>query len=389
MKDLRGFILLLGLFTSVFSSLANNFFSVNMRYVTSGLTFWVFLGILSGLLTRHIKIDSARISDALKRYSIIFIFLSVLWGSVVIPRGYKLYKSDRELKRAVEYSKTAVTVNMQGSIFSAFYYYRVAYRFYLNSLKHEKNNVICNYFMGNLCQDAGELMVQTDRYLKEEIEFKQNISNLKVLISREVPGSMRRGDLEMKLSELERIQNEVQEFRHEFGTPAAAFEKALFYYDVVVKNSPYYVQIHYHKGRAFENLGRYPEARDEFEIYLRQNPVDFDAYFLLSDIYKKLGNSEKVDDLKQNLISEIEEDIRIFPLYLPLYFSLYRLYISEKNPEQAERVLLDMFTLPDIHLNKGFHRAIYFLYAHYINTRDTGKIDQFKKDYIFNNLKTF
>lgn len=389
LKNLRFFFLYLGIFTSVFASLANNFFSVNMRYVSSGVTFWILLGLIFGLMNLNIKSDTDSVKAAVRKFSIIFLVISLLWSIVIIPKAVRYYRSDKNLKTAVELSKMAVTANMRGSLILSLYYYEVARGYYIKTLKFDRNNVIANYFMGNLYQDAGELMRESERFNKEAVEIESNIKMLRTAAAKEIPGSMRRVDIEKKINDSILLLNTAKKLLSDLKNPANAFEKSIEYYNVVVKNSPYYVQIHYHKGRALRNLNRFEEAITEFEMYLKQNPVDFEAYFILAELHRKTGNQKRMDELKEELVKEVNEDLRIFPSYLPLHFTLYKLSISENKPEEAERILLEMFKLPDIHLNKGFDRAVYLLYSQYISSKQFKKIDEFKKAYLFNNLKTF
>ena len=131
----------------------------------------------------------------------------------------------------------------------------------------------------------------------------------------------------------------------------------------------------------------YNEAKYEFELYRKQNPVDFESYFILATLYEKLGDKDKVIDLRHELLNEINTDLELFPSYLPLYFSLFKIYINEQNNQKAEESLLRIFELPDIHHNKSFQQAIRFLYAFYFRTNQQEKIVNFRKHFLINSSK--
>lgn len=391
-KQIRGpnlMFLVTGLFVAVLSSLVNNFFSVNMRYISTGITFWLVIGFLLSVIILISK------ETEVKRFNVFeigfvktgLVLISVVWVILIIPYSVNQFKSDQKLKLAVELSKHSVDVARQGRLLSSLYFYDLALGNYKEALEYDEKNVIAHYFLGNLYQDVGKTLREKSRLENEKKMINKEIREMEFRINR---GNLNRIQIMKLKDQLQKIKSaraRNEDMFRRLESPENCFKLALEHYNVVSSISPNYVQIHYHKGRAYLNLKRFQEAKEEFEKYLEQDPVDFGSYFVLSDLYLKLGEKDKIEPMKKHLIEEINSDLEIFPGYLPLYFTLFQLYLNEQNPEMAEQSLLRALELPDLHNKKQFGKLIGYLYRFYIDHKNQKGIERFRQRFILNSLR--
>ena len=97
-------------------------------------------------------------------------------------------------------------------------------------------------------------------------------------------------------------------------------------------NSPW---LHILRGQAYDGLGSYEKARQEFEEAKEQLPGDATVRFSLGFMCWKLRDFEEAE-------SELLETLRLDPRFLQAKFYLADSYLTELKPELALPILQDL-----------------------------------------------
>ena len=236
---------LIGILAGITGMLFHNMMCVNMRFVSSGFSFWIMLGLTASYFSGQYKgpvnkqkkivipISLRRAGQAALGFLLIFVFL---------PYFYRLFMADIYHNIAIAYSKAAQWEN--------------AIVNYNKVIQNNADYTMTHYFLGN---------VYNDRW---DMNKKYNVNW---------------GDKDFQ--------------------PRDDAERALSKYADVKKLSPNYVQVHFQEGSVYEKLGMWDKAIENYKKAVKIDPVYAPTYFKMGWCYVQEKQWDKAEEVYSKAIT--------------------------------------------------------------------------------------
>jgi len=255
--------LLLGLLSGLFGLLVHNLMCVNMRFVSSGFVFWLFLGLLGGQIVGGKEGGNPSVEDNKRtRFSANSRSRQVVQAIVIVLALFlvsffrRFFLADIHHNIAIAYSKAAVWEN--------------ALKEYQTVLKYNPYYTMTHYFMGNVYNDRWDMRkVYDPRWDSVDLKQKYFFPTFHKLFAGE--------------------EKENQE-------PRTDADRALAKYADLKKLAPNYVQVHFQEGTVHIKLGEWDKAIEDFEKYLDLDPVYAPTYFKMGWCYVQKKDWAKAEE---------------------------------------------------------------------------------------------
>jgi len=255
--------LLLGLLSGLFGLLVHNLMCVNMRFVSSGFVFWLFLGLLGGQIlgqkeenpSLERNVSNKFLSNV--RYRRIARTIVVIFAIFLVLFFRRFFIADIHHNIAIAYSKAGMWEN--------------ALKEYQTVLRNNPYYAMTHYFMGNVYNDRWDMRkVYDPRWDSLDLKQKYFFPSIHKLVK----------------GQEEKNQN-----------PRTDAERALAKYADLKKLAPNYVQVHFQQGTVYTKMAEWDKAIEDFEKYLALDPVYAPTYFKMGWCYvqkKDWGKAEEV-----------------------------------------------------------------------------------------------
>jgi len=310
--------LLLGLLSGLFGLLVHNFMCVNMRFVSSGFVFWLFLGLLGAQIVGERDnpgSENNRTSSFLPNLSsrriiqgmviILALFLALFFRRFLIADIYH--------NVAIAYSKAGMWEN--------------ALKAYQNVLKNNPYYAMTHYFMGNVYNDRWDMKrvydPQWDSVDPRQKYFFPSIHKL-------LYGT-----------------GEDQKI------PRTDAERALAKYADLKRLAPNYVQVHFQQGTVYTKLQEWDKAIEDFEKYLALDPVYAPTYFKMGWCYVQKKDWAKAEEV-------YKKAVEWNPKFGEAYMNLGNVYFMQSKFREAEDWYKKAVELNDSDI--GAHRSLAVFY---------------------------
>ncbi len=261
--------LLISLVAGLLGLLIQNFFCVNMRFVSSGFFFWLFLGLINlqilGYPRFRLGEENSRLYKPLEQEKIYPIDSSVVLSKGVYSKGFY-----RIIQFFVGYAVTFLII--------------IFIRFYLADVHHNRGIGYSRSRMWDLAIKEYQKVNHLNPYFTMAHYFMGNVYN----------------------------------DRWENGDD----QKAIAKYDDVKKLAPNYVMVHYQRGVVYSKLGKWDKAIEDFKKALSLDPVYALTYFRIGLAYAQL---EQWDKSLEAFYKSIEIQPDFFDAYMNIGFVYHRL----------------------------------------------------------------
>jgi tetratricopeptide (TPR) repeat protein len=106
------------------------------------------------------------------------------------------------------------------------------------------------------------------------------------------------------------------------------YEEAIEEFQEALRLDSGYIEVHNNLAVTYDKMGRYEEAIMELQEALRINPDYMEAHTNLGNIYVKLGRYDQA-------IAELKEAIKLNPSYAPAHNNLGNIYAEQKRNQEA------------------------------------------------------
>lgn len=246
---------LIGFSSGIISQLAHNTMCVSMRFVSSGVVFWLALGMLGVLsLPQITKPKSENVSQKPNFMSAIQVVIIIIC-LYFVNYFYGFFLADKHHNIAIFHSK-------RGEWSAALENYRTV-------IKYNPDYVMTHYFMGN---------VYNDRWGTGDPErVIEKYSDVVKLAPNYVQIFMQMGTVHSKMGK---------------------WEDAIKDYRKYQKLDPVFERTYPALGMAYANLGRWKEAEDTFKRYIARNDWYYYYLWLITKDMNGYNNSVKMNILK-------------------------------------------------------------------------------------------
>jgi tetratricopeptide (TPR) repeat protein/O-antigen ligase len=260
--------LLLGLLSGLFGLLVHNLMCVNMRFVSSGFVFWLFLGLLGGQILGE-KEDNpseerntrARFLSNIRSRRIIQTVVMIL-ALFLVLFFRRFFIADIHHNIAIGYSKAGVWEN--------------ALNEYQTVLRNNPYYAMAHYFMGHVYSDRWDMRsVYDPRWDSIDLRQKYFFPFIHKLL-------YRREEQDQK--------------------PRTDAERALAKYADLKRLAPNYVQVHFQEATVYTKLEEWDKAIEDFEKYLALDPVYAPTYFKMGWCYVQKKEWAKAEEVYQKAV---------------------------------------------------------------------------------------
>ena len=312
--------LLIGLLSGLFGLLVHNLMCVNMRFVSSGFVFWLFLGLLGGQIlggkekTNPGEEDIRRskfLSNRRWRRVIQAIIIIVTLFLVLFFRRF--FIADIHHNIAIAYSKAGV--------------WESALKEYQTVLRNNPYYAMTHYFMGNVYNDRWNMnKVYDPRWDSVKPEEKYFFP---------------------------RIHKLLYGVEEDPKNPRTDAERAVAKYADLKKLAPNYVQVHFQEGSLYTKLNEWDKAIESFEKYLDLDPVYAPTYFKMGWCYVQKKEWVKAEEV---YLKAVEWN----PKLTEAYINLGNVYFMQKKFIEAEESLKKAVEINDSDISA--HRALATFY---------------------------
>jgi len=312
--------LLLGLLAGLFGLLVHNLMCVNMRFVSSGFVFWLFLGLLGSQIlggkdnpspeeNRRAELPTRGYFRRITQTIVIILTLFL----VLFFRRF--FIADIHHNIAIAYSKAGV--------------WEKALPEYQTVLRNNPYYAMTHYFMGNVYNDRWDMKkVYDPRWDSLDLRQKYFFPSLYKLLN----------------PDWSKERNEE---------PRTDAERALAKYADLKKLAPNYVQVHFQEGSLYTKLNDWDKAIEDFRKYLDLDPVYAPTYFKMGWCYVQKGEWAKAEEVYQKAIEWN-------PKLGEAYVNLANVYFMEKKLPEAENYYRKALELDNSNISA--HRSLATFY---------------------------
>ncbi len=299
---------LIGILSGLFGLLVHNLMCVNMRFVSSGFFFWLFLGMAGSIILKTKR--ETKCLDKNIFYSSKGVIIRKRVCQIIIacgciylifpfpPYGFftRLFLADLHHNRAIAYSKRKI--------------WSEALREYKEVIKFNPSYIMAYYFMGNVYKDR-MFPGDKEKALKKYEQVKKLAPNY-------VQVHLHEGNTYFYMANQAHKKGKKEESRLYYKKALVDFKRAQLLDPVF---SPIYVKI---AGCCYQ-LGKYKEAKEILQIALSHKGKNFTNHFY-ADCYMNLANIAVME--KENKIAEeyYKKAIRIKPDYIIAHKNLAVFY---------------------------------------------------------------
>jgi len=288
--------LLLGLLSGLFGLLVHNLMCVNMRFVSSGSVFWLFLGLLGGqIVGGKEKSNTSLEGNNRSRFLVnansrrIIQTLVIILALFLVFFFRRFFIADIHHNIAIAYSKAGVWEN--------------ALKEYQTVLRNNPYYAMTHYFMGNVYNDRWDMKsVYDPRWDSVDLRQKYFFPSVHKLLNRT-------GEQDQK--------------------PKSDAERALAKYADLKKLAPNYVQVHFQEGTVHTKLEEWDKAIEDFEKYLALDPVYAPTYFKMGWCYVQKKEWAKAEGVYQKAVEWN-------PKLSEAYVNLGNVYFMQSKFAEAE-----------------------------------------------------
>ncbi|MBA7469946.1 hypothetical protein ES707_05222 [subsurface metagenome] len=319
--------LLLGLLSGLFGLLVHNLMCVNMRFVSSGFVFWLFLGLLGGQIVGQKEKVNASLEDNKRskflsnvRFRRIIQTIVIILALFLVFFFRRFFIADIHHNKAIAYSKAGR--------------WEDALKEYQTVLRNNPYYAMTHYFMGNVYNDRWDMKeVYDPRWDFVDIKQKYFFPSIHKL--------------------LKGTEKEEQK-------PRTDAERALAKYADLKKLAPNYVQVHFQEGNAHAKLREWDKAIEDYEKALALDPVFAATYFKMGWCYVQKKEWAKAEGVYQKAVEWN-------PKFGQAYINLGNVYFMQRKFTEAEKCFRKA-----VELNDSDIRAHRSLAAFYTNTNRRG-----------------
>lgn len=301
---------LIGILAGLFGLLVHNLMCVNMRFVSSGFFFWLFLGLVGNIILRRKEEES--ISDLNKNkfhpqeavlikgrlfqtivVCICLILVFPFWPYGLFPR---LFLADLHHNIAIAYSKQRI--------------WNRALMEYKEVLRLNPFYIMAHYFMGNVYNDR-KAPGDEKRALRKYADVKRLAPNYVQVHFQEALVYLHMANQASQEGKKERVQ--------------VYYEKAISNFNKAQKLDPVFGPTYFKIAWCNLQLGRYNEAKEVLQSALtRKGPNYTDRFY--ADCYINLANILTIEGKFEEAEKEFKKAIEVKPDYITAYRSLAAFY---------------------------------------------------------------
>ncbi len=319
--------LLLGLLSGLFGLLVHNLMCVNMRFVSSGFVFWLFLGLLGGQIVGVKEKVNASLEDNKRskflsnvRFRRIIQTIVIILALFLVFFFRRFFIADIHHNKAIAYSKAGR--------------WEDALKEYQTVLRNNPYYAMTHYFMGNVYNDRWDMKeVYDPRWDSVDIKQKYFFPSIHKL--------------------LKGTEKEEQK-------PRTDAERALAKYADLKKLAPNYVQVHFQEGNAHAKLREWDKAIEDYEKALALDPVFAATYFKMGWCYVQKKEWAKAEGVYQKAVEWN-------PKFGQAYINLGNVYFMQRKFTEAEKCFKKAVELNDSDISA--HRSLAAFYTN-TNRRD-------------------
>ena len=320
--------LLLGLLSGLFGLLVHNLMCVNMRFVSSGFVFWLFLGLLGGQIVGVKEKVNASLEDNRRskflsnvRFRRIIQTIVIILALFLVFFFRRFFIADIHHNKAIAYSKAGR--------------WEDALKEYQTVLRNNPYYAMTHYFMGNVYNDRWDMKeVYDPRWDFVDIKQKYFFPSIHKLLK----GTEKEGQKK----------------------PRTDAERALAKYADLKKLAPNYVQVHFQEGNAHTKLREWDKAIEDYGKALALDPVFAATYFKMGWCYVQKKEWAKAEGVYQKAVEWN-------PKFGQAYINLGNVYFMQRKFTEAEKCFKKAVELNDSDISA--HRS---LAAFYTNTNRRG-----------------
>ena len=311
--------LLLGLLSGLFGLLVHNLMCVNMRFVSSGFVFWLFLGLLGGQILGE-KEDNPSLERNMRdeflsniRYRRIIQTIVIILAIFLVFFFRRFFIADVHHNIAIAYSKAGMWEN--------------ALKEYQTVLRNNPYYAMTHYFMGNVYNDRWDMKrVYDPRWDSVDLRQKYFFPSIYRLLNRR---------------------------EEEDQKPRTDAERAVAKYADLKKLAPNYVQVHFQEGTVYTKLGEWDKAVENFEKYLALDPVYAPTYFKMGWCYVQKKDWAKAEEVYQKAVEWN-------PKFGQAYINLGNVYFMQGKFAEAENCYKKAAEINDSDISA--HRSLAVFY---------------------------
>jgi len=312
--------LLLGLLSGLFGLLVHNLMCVNMRFVSSGFVFWLFLGLLGGqIVGDKEKSNTSLEGNKRPRFLVnansrrIIQTLVIVLALFLVFFFRRFFIADIHHNIAIAYSKAGMWEN--------------ALKEYQTVLRNNPYYAMTHYFMGNVYNDRWDMRrVYDPRWDSVDLRQKYFFPSIHKLLNRT-------GEEEQK--------------------PRTDAERALEKYADLKKLAPNYVQVHFQEGTVHTKLEEWDKAIEDFQKYLALDPVYAPTYFKMGWCYVQKKEWAKAEGVYQKAVEWN-------PKLGEAYVNLGNVYFMQSKFAEAENSYKKAVEVDDSNISA--HRSLAAFY---------------------------
>ncbi len=298
--------LLLGLLSGLFGLLVHNLMCVNMRFVSSGFVFWLFLGLLGGQIVGqkekvNASLESNKKSKFLsnRRSRRIIQTMVIILALFLVLFFRRFFIADIHHNVAIAYSKAGRWEN--------------ALKEYQTVLRNNPYYAMTHYFMGNVYNDRWDMKeVYDPRWDSVDLRQKYFFPSIHKLFYRT-----------------------KEEDQKKSRTDA---DRALAKYADLKKLAPNYVQVHFQQGSLYTKLKEWDKAIEDFENYLALDPVYAPTYFKMGWCYVQKKEWVKAEGVYRKAVEWNPKSSQAYTNLGNVYFMERKFIEGEKWYKKAVEV---------------------------------------------------
>ncbi|MFH1784624.1 MAG: tetratricopeptide repeat protein [bacterium] len=284
---------LVGLMTGTAGLLVHNLFGVNMRFVSSGFFFWLFLGLITLLVFGHPQVVQRNTSGRSYPEVLMYLLRGAVIGVMVffIIVFMRYYRADIHHNRGIGFSKSGrwnKALNEYGKVIEYNPYFTMAH-----------------YFMGN---------VYNDRYKerKDEEDAKLGLR---------------------KYADVKKLAPDYVMVHYQEGilySSMGKFDEALRNFQKAIDLDPVFAPTYFRIGMVYTQMEKWDKALESFQQSIDIYPSFFDAQINIANLKFMLGDVEGSE--KAFLVAR---DIN--PQSITTYRNMGLLYANLNRFDEARR----------------------------------------------------
>jgi len=269
---------MVGVIAGLTGLLVHNSMGVNLRFVSSGLFFWILLGLIvaiaRGVQEQPSISTGAGQGQLSTEWTVLQTVLAVI-GLVVCLNLGRFFIADIHQSRAVAFSK--------GKLWDK------AVKEYNMVLRYNPNYIMAYYFLANVFYDRWNMEKHYEPLWGQDTKIARTDA-----------------------------------------------ERALTTYEKVRELAPHYVQLHHKIGLVYMKLGLWKTALQHFNEYRKIDPLFSNNYLQMAQAYVKLGELDKAAQIYKPAIVKFP---RFEKAYLDLAYVYYEKGDRSKAEEMYLNVL--------------------------------------------------